>query len=124
MTRSFATLCLTLLLSLALVAGATAQNVAFGVATHGPLQAMVICADGHEAVVLIDQNGEPVERGAPCPEFGCADCPRLPLALTPPETASPLRPCIQAGFAATERPHSLHAIDVPLPPSRGPPGKV
>jgi hypothetical protein len=124
MARFFASLWLTLLLSLSLMTGAVAQGMAAGAPDRGPLQAVVICADGHEAVVLIDLDGQPVEKDAPCPEFGCADCPRLPAALTSPDAAATARSSVRKRLAATARAQLLIAIHVSLPSARGPPEKV
>ena len=124
MTRTFASLWLTLLLSLALATGAVAQGMALAAPDRGPLQAVVICADGHEAVVLVDRDGrqvDPADRHALCPEIDCADCPRLPDALSSPDAFGVADRYARAQAGACFGGQRLVATPSPTPLARGPP---
>jgi hypothetical protein len=124
MTRRIASFCLTLLLSFTLAAGALAQGMAADAARHADLQEAVICIDGHETVVLIDRDGQPVEHDAPCPEYGCADCPRLPAALLAPAAHTALRAPVLKIRATAAHAQVALAVTQPLHLARAPPEKV
>lgn len=104
MTRLCASFFITCALALSLALGAMSHAAVAPGQERGDLQAVVICADGHEAVIYVDADGRPADPDDYCHEFGCADCPRTAAALTPTDPSLPGDP-----LAAPHR--TRHAAD-------------
>lgn len=123
MTRLFASLWLPLVLALAFVANGPVHGMSLTVPDRADFHAVVICADGHEATIFVDANGQPADPDAPCPEIGCADCPRLPASLNPDYLRLPGAPLAAPVRTLVPADQTLASLFLLPPSARGPPEK-
>jgi hypothetical protein len=124
MTRPLASHWLTLLVALALILGAVAQAATLSAPDRGPVHEIVICADGHEAAILVGADGQPLEPDAACPEPGCADCPRPTVEAAAPEAVALADARAPARREASAGRRDLVTHHTAQPSARAPPEKV
>lgn len=85
-TRGFRIL-LAIFLAVSLGAGgalAAAAHAAAMSARSGAVEIVICAADGSTATIVVDRDGNPVERQKPCPAASCPEC------LPPQATAIPV----------------------------------